>query len=173
MEGKNKKNIFTIVIIVIMLATALGVVIYVKGIPKLSLSDVNLDAGYEERKEKRDELQRALLGEWQDPGNERFVIDTWRDGDGGFHAIINLSEAEDQVYFWEMDGSWQDNENGFVYQQCKKSFVTYDANGSPTEEIIYEDGTGSITLAGSSGIKWKDDKEKMGDRITFTYIGEY
>ncbi len=173
MESKKKKNnIFTIVIIVIMLAAALGVVIYVKGLPKLSLSNVNLDSGYEERKEKRDELQRQLLGEWQDPNNERFVIDTWRDGEGGFHAIINLSEAEDEVYFWQMDGSWQDNEDGFVYQNCKKSFVTYDASGNPSEEVIYEDGSGSIVLA-RDGIKWNDNKEKMGDRITFTYIGEY
>ena len=154
-----------------MLAVAAVVIISVLGTP--DIKGLSLDGNYEERKLERKELQKQILGEWQDPDNERFVIDVWRDGEGGFHAIVNYSEKEGEVYFWEMDGSWQDNEDGFVYSGCKKTFVVYDTMGNPTEQVIYEDGSGVIASAGEEALKWTDNKEKMGNKITFSYVGEY
>ncbi len=165
--SKKTKNIITIIAVLVMIAGAMGVIISVKGLPKLSL-----DAGYEDRKEKRDEAQRAVLGEWVAPDNSNYVIDVWRDGEGGFHAIVNLSERENEVYFWEMDGNWQDAIGGMAYTTCVKSKVTYDKEGNPTSEEIYTDGSGSIYAKGD-GIVWDDNKEKMGDGITFLYSGEY
>ncbi|MCR5098829.1 MAG: hypothetical protein K6B14_07775 [Lachnospiraceae bacterium] len=171
MNDKKNKNLPVIIAVLVMLGIAAVVIVSVLGVPRVP--SVNLDQNYDERKEARSELQKKLLGEWQDPDNDRFVIDVWRDGDGGFHAMVNYSEQEGEVYFWEMDGSWQDNEDGFVYGGCKKSFVTYDSDGNPHEEILYEDGSGAIVLSGDDGIRWEDSKEKMGDKITFVYVGEY
>ena len=118
MEKKNK-NLPIIIAVLIMLALAAVVIISVLGMP--DMSGVNLDGNYEERKLERNERQKMILGEWQAPDNDRFVIDVWRDGEGGFHAVVNLSEKEGEVYFWEMDGSWKDNEGGFVYSGCNKT----------------------------------------------------
>ncbi len=173
MKDKKTKNILTVIIILIMLASAAVAIISVKGFPKIELSGVNLDKGYDDRKEKRDDAQKSILGEWQATDNDNFVVDVWRDGEGLFHATVNYSEKEGEVYFWEMTGGWQDNEVGFIYSDCKKSRVTYDADGNPTEEVIYEEGVGSITSDGHDSITWTDKNEKMGDGITFEYIGEY
>ena len=78
MENKNKKsNIGFIIIVIVMLAVAAGVIFKFVGLPKL-----NLDPGYDSRKEKREESQSEIMGEWVDPDNENFVIDIWRDKDG-------------------------------------------------------------------------------------------
>ena len=171
MSEKKNKNLPVIIAVLVMLGIAAMVIVSILGMP--DFSGVSLDGNYDERKENREEQQKKLLGEWQDPDNERFIVDVWRDGEGGFHAVINLSEKEGEVYFWEMDGAWQDTVDGFVYSDCKKSLVTYDDSGNPHEEVLYEDGSGSITIKGDDGIRWEDKKEKTGDHITFTYVGEY
>ena len=165
----------TIVAIVAMILVAAGVVISVKGLPKVDLGDtrINLDAGYDERKAKRQDAQATVVGEWISPDNDDFVIDVWRDGEGFFHATVNYSEQENDVTFWEMSGSWQDSTNGFNYNDCKKTHVTYDDSGNATEEVIYEDGTGSIYGSGEETLTWEDKEEKMGAGIAFEYSGEY
>ena len=168
MENKNKKsNIGFIIIVIVMLAVAAGVIFKFVGLPKL-----NLDPGYDSRKEKREESQSEIMGEWVDPDNENFVIDIWRDKDGVFHAIVNLTEEDAQVIFWEMDGKWQDSETAFVYSEAKKTKAKYDTDGNLSQEVIYEDGSGSFAVSGD-GLIWKDKKEKTGDGITFSYSGEY
>ena len=170
MNDKKGKNIATIVAVLIMIAIAAFIIIRVKGLPKISGSII--DGNYDERKEKRADDQRAIMGEWQAKDNEDFIIDVWRDGEGLFHAIVNITGSEGEIAFYEMSGSWQDNEGGFLYSDCKKSIVRYDRDGNPDEEIVYTDGSGSITGRGES-IVWKDKEENTGDGITFIYIGEY
>ena len=170
MDDKKNKNIATVVAVLVMIAVAAFVIIRVKGLPQISGSIV--DGNYDERKEKRVDDQRAIMGEWQAEDNEDFIIDVWRDAEGLFHAIVNITEQDGEVVFYEMSGSWQDNEGGFLYSDCKKSVVTYDMDGNSSEEVVYTDGAGSITGRGDS-IVWKDKEEKAGDGITFIYIGEY
>ena len=168
MDKKEKKsNIAFIIVVAAMLAVAAAVILKFVGLPKL-----NLDPGYDSRKEKREESQSEIMGEWVDPDNENFVIDIWRDKDGLFHAIINLTEEDGQVIFWEMDGKWQDSEGGFIYSEAKKTHAKYDNDGNLSQAVIYEDGSGSFTTSGD-GLIWKDKKENMGDGITFSYYGEY
>ena len=71
-----------------------------------------------------------------------------------------------------MDGKWQDSETGFVYSEAKKTKAKYDTDGNLSQEVIYEDGSGSFAVSGD-GLIWKDKKEKTGDGITFSYSGEY
>lgn len=166
MSKKKKQNILTIAAIVVMLAVAIGVIIAFKGLPQ-----IEFDEGSEERKEQSLEAQETILGEWIDPDDENFVIDIWRDGKGLFHAIINKNEEENQVTFWEMSGVWQDFENGFFYSDCKKSIWTYDGENR-TEEVIYTDGSGSLS-GDENGVIWDDKEEKAGKGITFIYTGDY
>ena len=172
MDNKKKKNTSTLIIVLIMLAAAAAVIISVKGMPDFFSGA--LDGNYDERKAERQEQQKAILGEWQAADDTGFIIDIWRDGEGLFHAIVNISEQDGQVTFWEMSGSWQDSQQGFSYSDCKKTLVTYDGDGNPTTTVEYEEGSGSIT-AGSEeeGIVWSDNQEKRGDKISFIYIGEY
>ena len=169
---KKKKNAFTLVIVLIMIVAAVVVVISVKGLPD-GISEV-FDGNYDERKAERQELQKTILGEWQAADDTGFIVDVWRDGEGLFHAIVNISEADGSVIFWEMSGSWQDSRQGFSYSDCKKTHVSYDGDGNPTSSVDYEGGSGSI-YAGSEaeGIVWTDDQEKTGDSVSFIYIGEY
>jgi len=169
MNGKKKKNTITVIAVAVMLLAALAVLLMVRGLPNFSK-----DKESKEEKEAKEQeaSQFGVLGEWQAKDNEDYIIDVWKDGEGEFHAIVNYSEKEDEVYFWEMSGSWQEFQKGFSYGDCKKTRVTYDSEGKPTEEVIYTDGEGSITANGDS-IKWKDKKEKFGDKVTFEYVGEY
>ena len=172
MDNKKKKNTLTIAIIIIMLAAAAVIIFSVKGFPDIA-SEV-FDGNRAEIKADRQEQQRTILGEWQAADDTGFIVDVWRDGDGLFHAIVNISEQDGSVIFWEMSGRWQDNWQGFYYIDCKKTKVSYDGDGNPSSVVEYEDGKGFIT-AGSSdeGIVWSDNQEKTGDNISFIYIGEY
>lgn len=165
--NKKTKNIITAVIIGVMVVAAGAVLAISLGLPKIKL-------GPDEEKilEERHESQKGILGEWTDPDDPTFVIDVWKDAKGGFHAIINKSDNDGEVIYWEMDGVWQDFENGFFYSTCKKSIAKYDMDGNLTETVVYEDGSGSISAV-NGGVVWEDKKEKMGDGITFEYTGEY
>ncbi len=167
MNKKKAANFLTGLIIVLMLVVAVLVILKVRGIPKL-----NLDPGREERKEKREATQENLMGEWVAPDDEDFVIDIWRDEKGMFRAIVNQTDEEGTVLYWEMSGVWNDSMGGFSYTKGTKKQVTYDIDGNATQEVIYTDGTGKFTGDGE-GLKWKDDKEKVASKITFTYSGEY
>ena len=112
------------------------------------------------------------MGEWVAPDDEDFVIDIWRDEKGMFRAIVNQTDEEGTVLYWEMSGVWNDSMGGFSYTEGTKKQVTYDIDGNATQEVIYTDGTGKFTGDGE-GLKWKDDKEKAASKITFTYSGEY
>ena len=167
---KKKKNFFTIAAVLAMLVAAGAVIISVKGLPEF---DISLDTGYDERKEKRDAKQDAILGEWTSPDDSNFVIDIWKDGSGDFHAIVNRSDSENDVLVWEFDCYWQDSKGGLLYSDGRKTHATYDSDGRVTEEEIYTDGSGSFVTKGEDGLVWEDKKEKEGNGVTFVYSGEY
>lgn len=166
-EDSKKKNRITVIIILAMLAIAAVVIVIVRGIP-----EVKLDGGYSELREVRDEVQVSLLGEWRASDDENFVVDIWRDGEGLFHAIVNISQKEGEVVFYEMSGDWQDFDAGFKYSDCKKTVVTYDEDETAHTNEIYSDGTGSMNLK-DGRLVWTDKKEKTGDNVIFDYVGEY
>ena len=170
MKNNNKiKNIITGVIIALMVVVAGAVVIRTVGLPDVTGF---FKPNYEEQAAERAESQKSILGSWEASGDPGFTIDIWKDADGGFHAIVNKSENDGTVMYWQMDGVWQDFEQGFFYSTGKKSLATYDMDGNVSETVYYEDGTGNIS-ATDDGIVWNDEKEKAGDGITFVYIGEY
>lgn len=170
---KKRNNIITAIVIVAMLLAAGAVILSVKGLPEVANPFDNIGKSDEEELQERNSRQEEVLGEWVSPDDETFVIDVWRDGSGEFHAMINRSEAENDIIFWEMDGAWQDYLNGFQYTNCKKTRVTYDSDGNATENVEYEDGAGSISGNQDDGLTWDDKKEKAGKDVTFTYSGEY
>lgn len=165
--SNKKKNIITVVIVAVMLVIAGVVILLAKGLPKIQIGKTE-----EEKLEERAESQKGVLGEWTDPDDEGFVIDIWKDERGRFHAIVNQSDNNGTVIFWQMEGVWQDFENGFFYSECRKSIATYDMDGNVSEQVVYTDGSGSFSAV-DDGIVWNDKKEKAGDGITFTYTGEY
>ncbi len=100
----------------------------------------------------------------------RGVITITNAGGNVYNVSVSWPSSAFETSYWEMSGEF----NGRAvlnYDNCKKTTVTYAEDGSSTEEIVYENGTGYLQMADRDAdtitVNWSDDKEDAANGSVF------
>ena len=109
-------------------------------------------------------------GEWSDEAGGETVIDMWSDESGLWYGEISKSDGFDRARFWSFSGSATGNVIKYENMECIRG--VYDEEGEVTEETIYQNGSGSISITDGK-MSWQDDIEDAGAGISFIHTGEY
>ncbi|MBQ4186484.1 MAG: hypothetical protein II642_01245 [Firmicutes bacterium] len=92
-------------------------------------------------------------------------------GEGANQVLISIfwsSSAFEHVE-WHMTGSFDPATATITYQDCVKSIIVYEADGSvKSQKDEYENGTGCFIVNEDGTISWKDGIDQMGDGLVFT-----
>ena len=77
---------------------------------------------------------------------------------------------------WVMTGKFDADKLTVDYQNAVKTEYKYSETGElESEEVIYDDGTGTFTFAaeddGSTTLTWDDATEHIADDMVFEYVG--
>ena len=94
-----------------------------------------------------------------------------RDANGAKVTVYWGSSAAETVR-WEMEGTFDSNTLTIAYDNCVKTNVVFKEDGeAESEEIVYEDGAGTITFDDGAPIKltWNDEKEHAADGMVFEF----
>ena len=144
-----KKKAFTIAITIMMLFSACGI-----PSARNAASKAEVD----------------FSGEWSDEAGGDTVIDMWSDESGLWYGEISKSDGFDRARFWSFSGSAAGNVIKYENMECIRGI--YNEEGEVTEEIIYQNGSGSISITDGK-MSWQDDIEGAGAGISFIHTGEY
>ena len=105
----------------------------------------------------------VLAGDWQDETSQRAAMTIFENGDK-YDVEISWANSADETVFWNFSGEF-DRDRGFLsYKDCMKTIVTEES-----EDVEYEDGTGSIMYLDGNLI-WQDDKEDAGADCVFVKV---
>jgi hypothetical protein len=53
------------------------------------------------------------------------------------------------------------------YADCRHYLLTYGDKYIESEEVLYQNGTGRVSLVGKDTLTWQDDQEHKGDGLLF------
>ena len=89
------------------------------------------------------------------------------DGETGGKVTIDWGGSATDGVTWVLTGTFDPDTLKLTYKKGTKTEYSYDGK-KKTEEVIYSNGTGTITFnAKKSTFTWKDDKENAGKGLTF------
>ena len=114
--------------------------------------------------------------------NEQNILGTFADNVAG-RCSIEITAAEKageykiQIYwgssafetaYWEMTGKRMQNNSGtLLYNDAKHSILTFSSENEMSEEVVYENGTGMITLESANELRWNDETGHAADDLLF------
>jgi len=71
---------------------------------------------------------------------------------------------------WEIFGYFDADTLTVEYSGCVKTIVTYDNGGNvKSEEIVYDDGTGTIVFHNDGTFTWHEDQSESGEDLIFVW----
>lgn len=139
-------------------------------ITAIILSSMICACGIPSAKNAASKTPTDFSGEWSDEAGGDTVIDMWSDESGLWYGEISRSDGYDRARFWSFSGSAEGNKISYDNMECICGI--YDEEGEVTEENIYQNGSGSISITDGK-MSWKDDMEGAGEGISFIHTGEY
>ena len=110
-----------------------------------------------------------LVGMYEDETSQRAVMVVECSGEIEADVQILWSSDAAECTTWTFTGQYFAEAGEIYYNNCVKAVSTFDENGNETEEILYEDGTGTLTIGEDNTILWKDDKEDAGVDCRFVF----
>lgn len=123
----------------------------------LVASGVNVELGY---------TADDLVGVWAEKIAGRGVIEITARDDGKYDVQINWGNTAAETYVWTMTAE-AGNGGELRYDDGKLTIVTFREDNTSTEEVRYENGTGTFLLNSAGEIQWQDDMEHAGDDTVF------
>ena len=111
-----------------------------------------------------------LIGLYQDEVSERATMNILCEGREGGSVEISWSSSAFETTVWTFSGIYNTENNTLPYDNCVKTVYTYDEDGNETAEIVYENGTGMLTVDEFWCILWQDDMEDAGADCVFSYM---
>lgn len=105
-------------------------------------------------------------------GDDRMQVYVEPSGATDARITITGSNSATEDSKWVITGTFDANAHTVKYTGCVKTDCTYDGDGNiVSEQTVYTDGTGTITLydADALYLTWDDQKEHAGDGRKFTY----
>ncbi len=118
-----------------------------------------------------DDHSPEFTGGWQDSTSQRATMDITSDRGIYYNIEINWGSSAMENTVWHFTGTYDSKRNGIVYSSGQRIEETYLEEGEePKTEIVYEDGSGLISLKDGK-LYWQDDKEDVGAECVFEKIG--
>jgi hypothetical protein len=113
-----------------------------------------------------DQAADEFIGFWEKEDNDRVGL-TITPAEKGWYGIeISWPRNKKQVDMWTMTAKPAGN-HVLQYTDCKHYLLTYGEKYIEKEELLYQDGTGSLKMVGTKRITWQDDQDHKADGTAF------
>ena len=112
----------------------------------------------------------SLIGSWSEKIAGRGYITIAKASDDRYNVQVNWGNGASEMYVWTMTASPAAS-NILHYDDCRHSIITFDEEGSDTETVKYENGTGEFILLSTNELMWQDDVEETGKDSLFVNEG--
>lgn len=112
----------------------------------------------------------SLVGAWAEKIAGRGYIVIEKASENRFNVQVNWGNGAEEMYVWTMTAS-PTASNILHYDDCRHSIIAFAADGSDSETLVYENGTGEFTLLSTNELMWQDDVEKAGQDCLFVSEG--
>ena len=107
-----------------------------------------------------------FIGFWEEESNSRIGL-TITPAEKGWYGIeISWPRNDRQVDMWTMTAR-PTGDHVLRYADCRHYLLTYGPQYLEKEELLYQDGTGSLRMAGAKRILWQDDQDRKADDAVF------
>lgn len=109
----------------------------------------------------------SLKGLWIEKIAGRGTI-TIEDGvkEGTYDVSIHWGSSASEAYVWNMTAE-PISSHAIGYSNGKHYIVTFSEDGTESEELKYENGTGTFTLNSANEVMWQDDVDGAGTDTVF------
>ena len=92
------------------------------------------------------------------------------DGDENAKFTVMWGSSAAETTEWTMSGKLNTETLTVDYTDCVKKNLVFNQDGNvETEDVVYENGTGTITFDGSTLI-WVDNEENAAEDMVFEYV---
>ena len=108
----------------------------------------------------------SLLGNWTEKNAGRGTIAISKSADGQYEVQINWGSSATEMSVWTMTARPAAS-NMLHYENCRFVVLTLREDGPETEELQYENGTGTFTLLSTNEIQWQDNTGHAADDCLF------
>ena len=112
-----------------------------------------------------------LIGRWAEKIAGRGVITITRDAKSTYDVLVEWANGAAERYVWEMTARPADEGGVLRYENGRHLIRTYESDGTFTEEVKYENGTGRLLLSSAYELTWEDDVDGAGDDTAFINAG--
>ncbi|MCR4962977.1 MAG: hypothetical protein K6B40_03760 [Firmicutes bacterium] len=112
-----------------------------------------------------------FLGNWAEKIAGRGQIEiTKGENDGEYQVNIHWAGSAFESANWTMTVKATENGNQLAYDDATMVIRTYSSETEYTDEVRYENGTGTFTLNSANEIMWQDDVEQAGEDAVFISV---
>ena len=91
-------------------------------------------------------------------------------GDDGAQVTVEWGDSARSLVRWVIVGPLDTETLRVDYSGCRKTYVTYDEDGTESEEVLAEDGTGWILFGDDAAFTWHDDQSEYGVDMVFEWV---
>ena len=92
-------------------------------------------------------------------------------GDDAALITIEWGGSVSELARWTIVGPLDLDTLTITYSGCTKSVVTFNEKGEETnEELVYEDGTGTIVFGEDGSFTWHEDQSEYGTDMVFEWL---
>ena len=120
-----------------------------------------------------EETQNPVMNFVGSYGYSRANMDIECDGENNARVFVTWGASAWERGEWEMSGPFDPETLTVSYDNCIKKMVAFNDDGDiDSEEVVYENGTGSISFIDEDGpaLTWTDDQENIAEDAVFTYV---
>ena len=108
----------------------------------------------------------SWCGWWGEKAADRAMITVTTGEEGWYGLEISWRRSASQVDMWTMTG-YPAGKDTMTYKDCIHYLLTYKDGLIDKEEILYKNGTGSITVNSAKEMTWRDDQDHVADNIVY------
>lgn len=111
-----------------------------------------------------------LSGSWTEKIAGRCTITIEKNEADTYDISIHWANSAFSTSFWTMTAAPTGNGSEIRYEDAKKTVVTYTSETEKTEEVLYENGTGTFGLLSTYELVWQDETENAAENCVFVKI---
>lgn len=108
-------------------------------------------------------------GWWGEKSADRSRLTITKGEPGWYGVEISWPRNATQIDMWTMSAIPVDS-NTLQFKDCSHYLLTYKGKTIDKEELLYENGTGSLTMNSAGEIIWRDDQEHKGDTVSYVKL---
>ena len=114
-----------------------------------------------------------MVGVWAEKIAGRGFIEITKSAEEGkYDVLINWSSSAWQKTVWTMTAEATGSGAELRYENGKRSDLTWKSENDMTEEVVYENGTGTFNLLSTFELVWDDETGHAADDTVFISAGE-